>query len=107
MVIMPAAPVIPATLGPAVIRDLDNADDGQDEIDDGWAYMPDNAGRFVLADLGPDGRMVPINLIDQRFRALAAGLCSVYGCLNPAQRMLRGWPVCTTCHRELSDTPAQ
>lgn len=106
-VITHAAPVLlPGPVSAAAGR-LSHAEDGQDVADDGWAYIPDDAGRLVLADLTPDGHMLPIHLVDRRFRALVPGLCSVYGCLNPVQRMIRGWPVCLTCHRELAEMPGQ
>jgi hypothetical protein len=78
---------------------------GQGAADDGRAYIRDDAGRYVLADLAADGRMIPVHLVDERFRVLTPGLCSVYGCHDPARRMVRGWPVCVTCDRELRDTP--
>lgn len=107
MVITQPAPVMLPAAALVTADDLGNAEDGQDVADDGWAYIPDDAGRLVLADLTPDGHMIPVHLIDQRFRLLVPGLCSAYGCLNPVQRMIRGWPVCLTCQRELADMPGR
>jgi hypothetical protein len=78
-----------------------DCDDGQDD-DDGFAYMLDDAGTYVLADLTPDGRLVPVRLAEQRFRLIASGYCSVYGCTNGARHLVRGWPVCPDCRWDLA-----
>jgi hypothetical protein len=70
--------------------------------DDGYAYMPDATGRLVLVDLTPEGVLVPVRLVDQRFRLIAPGCCSVYGCTDPARWPVDGWPVCPEHRRELT-----
>jgi hypothetical protein len=73
-----------------------------DQDDDEGRYMPDATGRLVLADLTPDLRLIPVTLVDQRFRLAAPGQCSVYGCLGPARYDHDGWPVCPACRFDLS-----
>jgi DNA-directed RNA polymerase subunit RPC12/RpoP len=80
-----------------------NEDQGDD---DGLAYMLNEDGRYVLADLTPDGRLVPVQLVDQQFRTIAPGFCSVYGCISPARHVVNGWPVCAQCRRDLAEATA-
>lgn len=68
--------------------------------------MPGPDGNYVLADLMPDGQLVPVTLIDGRFRSIAPGFCSVYGCTNPARHIAAGWPVCPQCRRDLAGNQA-
>jgi hypothetical protein len=76
------------------------SEEEDDQADDGYAYMRGPDGSCVLADLMPDGRLVPVILVDQLFRSIAPGYCSVYGCSEPARYLTRGWPVCPGCrHR--------
>jgi hypothetical protein len=69
----------------------------EDDDDDGYAYILGADGKPVLADLAPDGHLTPVTLVDLRFRLLAPGCCSVYGCQEPARRIHDGWPVCNDC----------
>lgn len=104
-----SAPKAATVTGPAVAvlpRASSAAGTTEDQADDdGWAYIIDGAGKPVLADLTPDGHMIPVQLVDQRFRAIAPGFCSVYGCTNPARHLARGWPVCPQCRRDLAESP--
>jgi hypothetical protein len=74
--------------------------------DDGLAYMLNEDGRYVLADLTPDSRLIPVQLVDQRFRTIAPGFCSVYGCTSPARHIVKGWPVCEQCRWDLTEPAA-
>lgn len=59
-------------------------------------------GTLVLADLDPDGRLVAVTLTHGTFRAIAPGVCWVYGCTRPARRTVNGFPVCPQCQHELT-----
>ena len=82
------------------------------EVDDEgwtWNYLTTAEGNAALADWTDDGCgndiLVPVTLIDQRFRLLHAGACSVYGCREEARWMWDGWPVCTECRVWLGPEP--
>jgi hypothetical protein len=98
----PTAAFSPAALAgfPASPLVAPRADGDQD--DDGYAYIPSPDGKQVLADLTPDGRMIPVQLVDKHFRVIAPGYCSVYGCTGPARWMHDGWPVCDDCRLRLA-----
>jgi hypothetical protein len=101
-----AAPVLSPMLIPAPRGAQTAAVD-----DDGWTwvYLTMADGRVVLADWtahwDEGGILVPVTLVDQRFRLLAAGYCTVYGCRGPARRTWDRWPVCDECRIWLGPEP--